>query len=264
MQTNVTLPKWLDDYIFNELGAKYCRANSDMIVRKYDKEKTLEYLGTYFPRSYAESYCLYSAHLGIHKAKWSEKTVLKIFDFGCGTGGEIIGLAMAVKEWLPQINRIEGIALDGNHYGLDFYKQIEDVVSCKVNLDIQLTLAPTTISNAEDLGEVTELVKSFDIIMSFKAICEFIKEKRFDQQNAYECFATAFVSKLNNKGLLMLVDITTHSDIFNEWLPKLMEKGLAAYSHVIGNKDYSQTFYIKHSRAFNDVSKVSWRVIMNQ
>ena len=53
------LPLWLDNLIFNELKAKYCPRNSDMTNIDDDKAKTLNYLGTYFPRSYAESYCIF-------------------------------------------------------------------------------------------------------------------------------------------------------------------------------------------------------------
>lgn len=60
MVTNVSLPQWLDKYIFSSLNAKYCRSNSDMSVIDWDKKDMLNYLGTYFPRSYTESYCIWS------------------------------------------------------------------------------------------------------------------------------------------------------------------------------------------------------------
>ena len=60
MQNNVILPRWLDNLIFERLGAKYCRSNADMTVIDWDKNNVLNYLGTYFPRSYAEAYCIFS------------------------------------------------------------------------------------------------------------------------------------------------------------------------------------------------------------
>lgn len=53
MVKSVRLPLWLDDMIFKQLGAKYCRSNSDMTVIDWDKNDVLNYLGTYFPHSYA-------------------------------------------------------------------------------------------------------------------------------------------------------------------------------------------------------------------
>ena len=58
MTNNILLPQWLDNLIFNELNAKYCPSFSTMTNIDDDKEKTLNYLGTYFPRSYAESYTI--------------------------------------------------------------------------------------------------------------------------------------------------------------------------------------------------------------
>lgn len=63
MVSSIKLPQWLDNLIFDELGAKYCRANADMTVIDWDKNDVLNYLGTYFPRSYAESYCIFSDFL---------------------------------------------------------------------------------------------------------------------------------------------------------------------------------------------------------
>ena len=48
MLNSVTLPQWLDHLIFEELGAKSCRSNSDMTVIDWDKKDVLNYLGTYF------------------------------------------------------------------------------------------------------------------------------------------------------------------------------------------------------------------------
>jgi hypothetical protein len=56
---SVTLPNWLNELIFETLGAKYCRSNADMTVIDWDKNDILNYLGTYFPRSYAEAYTIF-------------------------------------------------------------------------------------------------------------------------------------------------------------------------------------------------------------
>ena len=50
-----SLPQWVDDLIFDELKAEYA---PDHIRFEYnlnlDSKEVLTYLGTYFPRSYAE------------------------------------------------------------------------------------------------------------------------------------------------------------------------------------------------------------------
>lgn len=67
MQTSVNLPKWLDDLIFSKMGAKYCCSNADMTVIDWDKSDILNYLGTYFPRSFAEAYCIFTSYFELEK-----------------------------------------------------------------------------------------------------------------------------------------------------------------------------------------------------
>ena len=98
MQDSVILPQWLDNLIFEQFGAKYCRSNADMTVIDWDKNDVLNYLGTYFPRSYAESYCIFTEFMTKWPNRFLKKKELSVFDFGCGTGGEIIGLLDAVRK----------------------------------------------------------------------------------------------------------------------------------------------------------------------
>lgn len=67
------LPEWLDNLIFNELKVQYCPRNSDMTNIDDDKAKTLNYLGTYFPRSYAESYCIFSEYFKSNNSDFADK-----------------------------------------------------------------------------------------------------------------------------------------------------------------------------------------------
>jgi hypothetical protein len=58
---SVQLPIWLDEIIYNEFGAVYEPRPQDV---EYNPDQQFEfvqlYLGTYFPRSYAEAYCIMS------------------------------------------------------------------------------------------------------------------------------------------------------------------------------------------------------------
>ena len=93
---HITLPKWLDDLLFNKLSASYCRKNKDLVVLDWGHKDILEYLGTYFPRSFAESYCIFSKYLNDNRQKCLDNAELSVFDFGCGTGGELSGFIIAV------------------------------------------------------------------------------------------------------------------------------------------------------------------------
>ncbi len=258
------LPHWLDTLIFDELKANYCPQRSDMTNIDDDKAKTLNYLGTYFPRSYAEAYCIFSEYFWQHPNEFVTQSELSIFDFGCGTGGEIIGLLTALDEHLPHIEKVCIVALDGNHYALRIYEKILKKTLCHIRFEVENNSAPIMIDDFYDLHILDKVLdKQFDLILSFKAICEFVTKDQFEQQNAYEHIAKFLLPKLTDNGLMLLEDVTTYNNTSQEWLPKMMDNGLcAAKCSVISRNDgYNQTYTITHSHKTNDKSKVAWRMI---
>lgn len=264
MVTEVRLSKWLDECIFTDLKANYCCSNSDITVIDWDKKDVLNYLGTYFPRSYAESYCIFREFF-IHSPQvWIDKDKISVFDFGCGTGGEIVGMLMAMSEYLPDTNAVNIVALDGNQDALRLFEQIMKVVSSNLNFVVNWQVAPIRIDDIYDLSLLDSLIEDkFDIIISFKAICEFVTKERFEKRNAYKHIAQSFMPKLKTKGIMLLADVTTYNNVSQEWLPVMMDKGLKeADCHVIqANKGYNQTFVVSHSKHIRDISKVAWRMI---
>jgi len=264
MINNVSLPQWLDDYIFNQLKANYCPSNSDMTVIDWDKSNVLNYLGTYFPRSYAESYCIFRNFFIKDLLSWIFRDKISIFDFGCGTGGEIVGLLTAIKELSPNLKLVEITVLDGNHAALRIFEDIIKMYLTHAKIGITYKVIPAVIEDFYDLSILdTVVTQKFDIIISFKAICEFVTKERFEQQNAYEHIAKTFLPKLEDSGIMVLVDVTTYNNVSQEWLPQMMDKGLAqAGCRVVArNEGYNQIFTVSHSKRKRDVSKVAWRII---
>ena len=60
-----TLPDWLDQFIYEDLKGVYCKSNKDLVVIDWGKDDVLKYVGTYFPRSYTEAYCIVSQYLDV-------------------------------------------------------------------------------------------------------------------------------------------------------------------------------------------------------
>lgn len=260
----VVLPRWLDDLIFKELNAKYCPRYADMTNIDDNKEKTLNYLGTYFPRSYAESYCIFSEYFKANKTTYENKKELSIFDFGSGTGGEIIGLLTVLNEQLPNLKKVRIVALDGNQDALRIYEKVLLKFCNQSDFDIDNHSASIYIEDFYDLHILDQVLnKKYDIIISFKAICEFVTKNQFEQQNAYEHISKFLVPKLNKGGIMLLEDITTYNNTSQEWLPKMMDKGVKTTdcNVVLRNDGYNQTYTISHSNKLNDISKVAWRMI---
>lgn len=268
MKDRVSLPLWLDHLIFDELGAKYCRSNSDMTVIDWDKNDVLNYLGTYFPRSYAEAYCIFSEFFSKWPNWFCNKTEMSVFDFGCGTGGEIIGLLDAINNYCPNIKTANIIAFDGNMHALRLYERIFKESKCYLRFEAKTRIIPLEIEDFYDLSVLLSVLHcGFDIIMTFKAICEFVSIDRFEKNNPYAHIIKNFVPKLKNDGVILLDDVTTYNNVSQEWLPNMMDAGLSVipdYQTIMRNDGYNQTFMVQHSNKEIDVSKVAWRIIQKQ
>ena len=268
MKTNITLPSWLDTLLFEELGAKYHRSNMDMTVIDWDKKNVLNYLGTYFPRSYAESYCIFSHYLSSGMTLCSQPTI-NLFDFGCGTGGEIIGFLTALNEQQNlKVQEVKITALDGNHCALRLYEQVLDRLRPTLHFQVSNKVSPITIDDIYDLSIIDNIYKGeeYDIFLSFKAICEFVTKQQFEENNAYTTLLKTFLPKLSQQGIALLVDVTSYSSVAEEWLPKMLNAGIedANGKVVAKNEGYNQMFTVSHSRKQNDISKIAYRIIKNQ
>ncbi len=264
MITSVRLPLWLDNLIFEQLGAKYCRSNADMTVIDWDKNDVLNYLGTYFPRSYAESYCIFSDYFKKYSEQFENKEELSIFDFGCGTGGEIIGLLTALSENYPNINTVKVFALDGNDNALQLYDNVLLELKKHIKQKIENHSAQLRIDDFYDLDILNIVLKrKFDLIISFKAICEFVTKQQFEKQNAYEYITKFLLPKLTEGGIILLVDVTTYNGTSKEWLPMMMDRGLMSANCCVldRNQGYNQTYSVSHSLMAKDESKIAWRII---
>lgn len=260
----VHLPKWLDEYIFTQLKANYCPSNSDMTVIDWDKSNVLNYLGTYFPRSYAEAYCIFKYFFEMNLSEWKNRKIMSIFDFGSGTGGEIIGLLTAINECQINVKNIKILAQDGNHAALRISeKAVKSYSECK-KMDVEYKVIPIVIEDPDDLSLLDKGINSkFDIIMSFKAICEYVTKERFKGQNAYAQFVKTFLPKLKDGGIMLLVDVTTYNKVSQQWLPQMMDNGLeqTGCRVIAKNEGYNQVFFVSHSKRIRDISKVAWRII---
>ena len=259
----VTLPGWLDNYIFCNLEGKYSRSNSDMTVINWGPSEIRNYLGTYFPRSFAESYCIFRYRF-THSDSFIGFKELKLLDFGCGTGGEIIGLATAIAESRPEIKTLKVKAIDGNQYALNRFDEIKDEFNSRHALQIKCTPSAITIDDFYDLSILDAILDyNYDLVISFKAICEFVTKQQFEEKNAYEHLVKFMKPRISDNGCMLLVDVTTKNNVVREWLPDLMDKGLqmAGASVVERNIGNNDTFVVNHSKKHGDISKIAWRLI---
>ena len=260
----ITLPQWLDNLIYNELKAQYRPRRSNMSNIDDNMEESLNYLGTYFPRSYAETYCIFSNYFQQHDSEFADQEELSIFDFGCGSGGEIFGLVTALSEQRPKLKEIRIVAFDGNQNKLRLYEKVLGRFQEETPFLIKNRIIPDRIDDFYDMSIIESVIADdFDIIISFKAICEFVTNLQFETKNPYLHFVQTFFPKLSKNGIMVIGDITSVNDTSGEWQSKTMDEGLSkANCRVVArNIWYYQKYKVSHSQKKNDESKVAWRII---
>ena len=178
------------------------------------------------------------------------------------------GTLTAVKKCFHNIKYIEVSGLDGNHHALRLLENIVERYARTEGVDVHIKVMPVCITDFYDLSCVDDVLKDsrFDMVMSFKAVCEFVTKERFVQDNAYSHLSRFLTSKLTAGGVMLLCDVTTYSDTAQEWLPMMMDRGLAdaGCRVTLRNDGFNQTFTVYHSRHSCDKSKVAWRLIKNE
>lgn len=282
MNKCVTLPTLLDDIIFNEFGAEY---NLQPEAVQYTPDNTdfdKIYLGTYFPRSYAEAYCIMERLLGnrTYFEALVDECELNILDFCCGTGGEILGLIFILQEKLPDLKRIYIDAFDANQmYIFNLFHIINKI---KEHLRIEVDINPQCIfvDNEQHLDAVVNTAnKQYHVILSFKALNEFIQGNTFPKENIYKKVAEKFLPLLSDNGVLILSDLTNKYNKGGFFYPTKMNEGINAllrtnsayksifpytcyrYEHKCGGCYMQDVIYVTHSRRPRDISKVAYRII---
>lgn len=283
---NKDLPKWLDKIIYTDFGAIFEPHPQDVV---YNPDQPYEfvriYLGTYFPRSYAEAFCIVNNLFENEKYLSSIYALeeVNILDFCCGTGGEIIGLIDVLQSKLPNLRRINIDAFDANPDAIRFlYHLIESVInSGNIRIEINTNPQGLFVSSEQELSDLVNLTNvRYHFIVSFKALNEFIQHGTFKDKNVYSLISSYFLPLLSDVGVLILSDVATKLNNSGLFYPQILNAGINSfinscnnefktlfpypcYFHVMTcNGCYMQDiFTISHSRKKNDVSKVAYRIL---
>lgn len=279
-KSKTVLPHWLDKYLFVGMDAVYAPEHSRYEYNlDLDSEELKVYLGTYFPRSYAELFCIADNlfHHAEFKRALQEKPHISILDFGCGTGGELIGLLTALTKFINKSLVIDISVCDGSELALEALKKI--VSLCEENSRHRITLktqkkvfVDTSNLNVDDYGSY------FDFILCDKMACELLSHNVIKSE-VYTKIAATLCPLLSDTGIFILLDVTTKGEHQKYFYPQLMNRELNQY--ISCNSDYAtllplscgcnencteycfmqQTFMVSHSHKTNDESRVCYRII---
>ncbi len=157
----------------------YEQTCSNMLVIDYKHKELLGYLGTYFPRTYAEAYCICSDFLKEYQEYYAQQEELSVFDFGGGTGGEMIALLTTLNELRPNIKKVNIHFLEGNNDAIRIFERILNKFKKQVKIEVYFNPIPDRIEDFYDLEVLSEIFRNrtFDLFISFKSICEFVGYK---------------------------------------------------------------------------------------
>ena len=278
-KSKTIVPHWLDIALFNTLGAIYSPEYKKFENNLYlDTEEIKIYLGTYFPRSYAESFCIFDDLFRSNSYIESLNTIpiINILDYGCGTGGELFGLMVALSKHMSDVKAINIYAVDGNREALNVLTDLFGILASNVRHRISLKCIEKIIQTEEDLL-LTE-VPEFHFILNSKMVCELIS-RQISKGNCYHKLANTLSNLLAKNGILYMLDVTTKDEKTNLFYPQIMNQGLNDF--VSSKTDFStllplacdnwkgcrdacfiqQTFNVSHSRKSNDESRVCYRLI---
>lgn len=285
MKESILLPQWLDDIIFDDYKAIY-EPRPEEVMSNADKDFDFAklYLGTYFPRSYAEVYSIWNKLLENknYYQIMNAYSELSILDFCCGTGGEIMGLISILHERLPNLKSIRVDAFDANPNYVRFLfhlgEKMKEIISLSVSINPQCYFIKTE-QHLQDIVNYTNTL--YNIVLSCKALNEFIQHDVFPNENIYEKIARIFLQCLDTKGLFLLSDLSHKDQKKGVFYPEIMNKGLN--SLIRSDNSYKSVYpypcffyeqkcpgcymqdivYVSHSRKCKDISKIAYRIIGN-
>ena len=277
-KSKTVLPHWLDKKIFNEYQAVYAPEHERYEYNLDLNEEELKvYLGTYFPRSYAEMFCIID-NLMQNKClkEMLEQYEISVLDCGCGTGGEILGFVTAIGKHLPHA-KINITAIDGNDGALAILKNLVESNPNK-KIEIKLNTVTHTLNTNEDVIKLASGNNNYHFVLCDKMVCELIS-KEVLPANAYAIMANMLTTYLHKDGLMIMLDITTKDKHSGYFFPQLMNSAINDYVRRSRNietllplscacydgcKDLcfmQQTFSVSHSHKSNDESRVCYRVL---
>ena len=280
---DVDLPNWLDRYLFFDLGAKYSPNHSRFEYNlNLNTGEIKVYLGTYFPRSFVEVKSIFEefSQNSNYLSLVGERTSVSILDLGCGTGGDLFGLLSFLEKYEPSLESVKLLAIDGSQMALRFFEKIMAEFKKHSRLKIDYRIGPVFIESENDLNLISDVLSDkYDLILSCKAICEMLAKRRI-KNKAYKQTASMLSSKLTDKGIILIEDVTIKSPATEKFIPYMLNAELNEFvaendefatiyptackdkeSKCINGCFFKKEIRVTHSAKNNDISKIIYRLI---
>ena len=170
------LPPMFDEFIASKPGTTYCP--DCLRVAHNDKATLIDalwYLGNYFPRSFAETFCIFDHTLRyVLEQVRGRRDSLVICDVGVGAGGATLGLVWALRKYLAGLDsfkRIRIYGFDVNEHALGLFKEILPLLKREWLIDFDVVLKREVFS-AEKIIPTDEIKEKVDFVITSKCLQE--------------------------------------------------------------------------------------------
>lgn len=283
----VRIPQWIENLLFEELGANHQPSgrNRDFDNNLDADEASIQtYLGTYFPRSLAESFTVFDSLLSeeSYAASLSDEETIDICSIGTGTGGDLLGLILALEKRLPQKAVIRITSIEGNAKAHEKARQIIASAQDRLSSSIKASFVNYIFEGPRPFEDISSFVPSsnasFDFVISSKMLNELDGAKV--SERPYEEFCEAFTTVLKPRGALMVLDVTSPNGANGQWTPEALNgqvnsflnknQGFKTIFPLLCNsfeeqcerQCYTQNpIYVTYRNISNECSKICYRVI---
>ena len=237
-KSDTRLPRWLDDLIFRELGASWDPSPDDAEHNLYSREPMVkEYLGTYFPRSYGEAFCIADNLFQNEIFRSALGNEISILDIGCGTGGEILGLLCVIDKYLPSDVAISVYACDGNSTALRYMAKAVGTFAVRSGRAVSVSKTCHKARSGTGLSCMAKRVRNerFDFILCCKMCGELLSSGVSD--SPYFSVAEKFSGLLKPDGVMLILDLANRPQGCDEYLQVGMNSELNEF--VLSHEEFA-------------------------
>ncbi len=194
------LPSVIEDFISEHPNARYnpdaLTASSNLTA---DAQRAEWYLGTYFPRSFCETFAIFDYIFAKKRGGLRIGDSLSILDVGIGSGGATYGLIWALRKWFRhQIREINVVGYDGNNHALELCGELSPALASRLDIALNIQTSNTQITK-HSMSVVAN--QKFDFLLASKAIQE------MGGSYGYDDYVSLSKSVLKPTGVAMLLEI---------------------------------------------------------
>lgn len=164
---------------YEQFGAIYSPGNSEVRFNlEANSERLKVYLGTYWPRTYVETYTVFGEVFDLWSQALPRKYAgpIRILDIGSGTGACFCGLLMLLENRCIPLSQVQVVSMDGNQGALDLQRNfVGKIFPGWGNLETvhQRFDSPQLFASQLSWGAKANLGARYDFILCSKFLSEF-------------------------------------------------------------------------------------------